>query len=419
MRRPLASFATGALAALTLAACAGPAVVATRADLEARAVARPNDPDALRDLGLALAIDGEYGPARGALLRAVTLRPADGQALYSLGLVNEALGVPAEAEAVYSRYAQIPDGDAYRDSLRGRYDAVVRRRLQTQFADALAADSVASVSGTDAVGVLPFAYVGPDPQYAALGRGMAEVLSVDLATVGGLTVVERVRLDALLAEYDLARRGQLDPATVPRAGGLLRVDRLVGGQVTVTGSALRVDAAVWSTAPDALADETAEGGLAEVFAVQRTVTRGVLEALGVTMSDGGSARLGAPTDDLQAFLLFSRGLLEEDDGHFLQASQLYAEALARDPSFLLAAQRRAAADLSSATARPAATALAALAAPAGAGGIDLVGRRADEIAEQLHGFLAPGSREAVVDGSRAGILGSLPDPPPPPSGGGQ
>ncbi len=414
---PLILFLSVAVAGAGLAACAGPAAPASRSALAARVQANPDDPEALRDLGLVLALDGDYAPARGALLRAVELRPADGRALYTLGLVHEALGSSAEAETVYGRYAPIPAADVYRDSLRGRYDTIVRGRLQTQFADALAADSVASVGG-DAVGVLPFQYVGPDPQYAALGRGMAEVLSVDLATVGGLTVVERVRLDALLAEYELARRGQLDPATVPRSGALLRADRLVGGQVTVTGDALRVDAAVWSTAPDSLADETAEGGLADVFDVQRRVTRAVLTSLGVELPESAEARLGAPTDDLQAFLLFSRGLLEEDDGHFTRAAELYGEALARDPGFGLAASRLAGADLSSSAARPAATALAALSTPVvAAEGLDLVGRRADALSGDLG--LTPEMREAVVDGSRNGILGSLPDPPPPPARGGE
>jgi tetratricopeptide (TPR) repeat protein len=407
------------LAAAALAACAGPAPPAlTRADLEARVAERPDDAAAHRDLGALLAREQQFGPAVGALARAAELDPADGQALYLLGLTHEALDAPAEAEQAYARYLAVPRTSAYRDSLRGRLDAIVRTRLRAEFGEALAADSVASVGGTDAVGVLPFAYRGANADYAALGRGLAEVLSVDLAAVEGLTVVERVRLQALLAEFELARQGRLDPATAPRAGRLLRAERLVGGEYDIQGEDVRIDAAVWQGAdvPDL---ETNEGGLADLFRVQKRVTMTVLTALGVTVSQADLRRLSdVPTDNLRAFLLFSRGLLEEDDGDFLRAAQLYGEALALDPRFGLAAQRRADAGLSASSARPAAPVLLAIALQAAPASVsDAVSLRSAQLGATLRGGFVPGTdaREAVIDGSSVGILGPLPDPPPPPS----
>ena len=409
------------LALPTLAACTGPARVATRADLEARVARDPRDGEALRDLGAALARAGQTAAARDALERAVEIRPTDGKALYLLGLATETLSTPAEAEPVYARYDRIPREDAYRDSLRARLGGIVRTRLQAEFAGALAADTLTQVAGTGAIGVLPFAYRGEDAQYAALGRGLAEVLSVDLASVSSLTVVERVRLEALLAEYDLARQGRLDAATAPRAGQLLRADRLVGGEVDVRGTTLRIDAAVWSGGSDEVAVEQAEGGVAELFRLQKQTTRTVLEALGVALSPEDQARLDViPTDDLTAFLLFSRGLLDEDRGDYAGAARLYADAARRDPGFALAAERRDESGLSARTAGPARAVLASAAAPTTPAGLDLVGLRADEIAASLRGNIGPGtdSREALVEGNQAGILGPLPDPPPPPTPGG-
>ena len=410
-----------AACALGLAACAGPAAVApTRAALEARVAERPQDAEALRDLGALLAVEAEYGPALGAFERALRVEPADGQTLYFVGLVHEALGQPADAEDAYARYLAVDAGDAYRDSLRARLDGLVRQRLRREFAAALAVeDSVTSGPATDAVGVLPFAYRGPDEAYQALGRGLAEVLALDLASVGALEVVERARLQALLAESDLARDGVLDPATAPRAGRLLRAGRLVGGEVDVQGDGLRIESAVWEGTLRQL--ETTEGDVADLFRVQKAITLDVLDALGVAVPEADRAQLlEPPTADLVAFLLYSRALLLDDDGDFAGAARLYEQAVERDPSFTLAARGRQGATLSAAAARPARPVLTSAATstlePIRPTTSSAVGRMADGLRETLGGHVVPGAetREPGVEGSGAGILGPLPDPPPPP-----
>ena len=413
MARPLLALA------LVLGACSSGTVLPTRADFEARVQSDPNDVEALRDLGALLALEDDYGPALGAFDRALAIDPADGQTLYFVGLTNEALDRPADAEDAYARYLSVDAGDAYRDSLRGRLNALVRARLEAEFADALAVeDSTAYVSGTGAVGVLPFAYRGNNAEYQALGRGLAEVLSIDLASVN-LEVVERVRLQALLAEYELAERGVLDASTVPRVGRLLRADKLVGGEVDVQGEALRIESAVWL---DGLREfETTEGTVADLFRVQKTITVAVLQRLGVTLSQSEQARiLEAPTDDLIAFLLYSRALLLEDDGDFEGAASLYAQALERDPSFALAAQARAEAETTSVGSKPARPTLTASAGdildPVGLPGPNVVILRADALRGALgnHVTPSPETREPAVEGNRIGILGPLPDPPPVP-----
>ena len=419
MPRPLSLGALAACALVALAACAGPPAAPTRASLEARVAADPSDVEALRDLGALLALDGNYGPALGALERARQIEPDHGQTLYLIGLSNEALNRPGDAETAYRGYLRV-DGP-YRDSLRGRLDALQRERLRREFALAMAGEDTLGAVAGDAVGVLPFAYRGADEEYAPLGRGLAEVLSVDLAAMDGLTVVERARLQALLAEFDLARQGRLDPATAPQAGRLLRADRLIGGEYDVQAEALRIDAAVWE---GRLLDvETTEGGVADLFRVQKTVTLNVLSALGIAVSEADEARiLTAPTRDLLAFLLYSRGLLEEDDGDFVRAGELYAEALTRDPTFSLAAQRAEAVTLSAASAKPAPQVLAAAAADAAPSGeaFDAVRLRSAALRGTLGDHVVPGTetREPAAEGSRGGILGPLPDPPPPPTSGG-
>ncbi|WP_412068662.1 CsgG/HfaB family protein [Rubrivirga sp. IMCC43871] len=411
--------AAALLLALALAACAGPAAAPTRADLESRVAAAPDDATALRDLGAFLALDGDYPAAIDALARALAINGTDGQTLFLAGLVYEANGRVDQAEGAYARYLSVDAGDAYRDSLRGRLDALVRARLRTQFATALATeDSLDSIDGADAVAVLPFAYRGDDPTYNAIGRGLAEVVSVDLASLGSLPVVERIRLQALLAESELARAGVLDPATAPRTGRMLRADRLVGGEIDVQGQAVRIESAVWQGTLRGI--ETTEGGITDLLRVQNQVTLDVLASLGIVLSEQARAQILEPeTEDILAFLLFSRALLLEDDGDYAGADRLFGEAIARDPGFGLAARTRDNASLSAASTAPAGATLAAgVAPPGGVAGVtsSLVARRSAALRESLGGHVVPGSetREPGVEGSEAGALGPLPAPPPPP-----
>jgi len=392
-------------------------------DLRTRVLENPTDVEALRDLGARLAVEGEYAPALGTLERADRMSPGHGETLYILGLVNEAMGNALGAERAYARYLNVAATDVFRDSLRGRLDGLVRTRLRQEFASALAIeDSVMTVTGTDAIGVLPFAYRGTDEQYVSLGRGLAEVLSIDLAAVGSLTVVERARLQALLAEYELARRGVLDASTAPRVGRLLEANRLVGGEVDVQGENLRIESAVWEGSLQGI--ETTEGGVADLFQIQKNITLQVLATLGIEVTAAEEAViLQTPTDDLLAFLLYSRALLQEDDGDFIGASRLYGQALQRDPGFALAARRQAETQLSASTSGPAAPRLTDVATgsiePLAAASSDLVRERSDGLRASLGQHAPPGNetRQPAVEGGQAGALGALPDPPDPPTGG--
>lgn len=413
----------GPLLLLGLAACSGPGALPSVDDLRTRVLENPEDVEALRDLGARLAVEGEYAPALGTLERADRMEPGHGETLYILGLVNEAMGDALGAERAYARYLTVPATDVFRDSLRGRLDGLVRERLRQEFAAALATeDSLAQLPGTGAVGVLPFAYRGADEQYQALGRGLAEVLSIDLATVGSLTVVERARLQALLAEYELARNGVLDASTAPRAGRLLQADRLVGGEVDVQGEDLRIESAVWESGLRGL--ETTEGDVEDLFRIQKEITIQVLGVLGIEVTAAEEAVIReAPTDDLVAFLLYSRALLLEDDGDFVGAERLYSQALQRDPTFALAARRQAEAQLSASADGPAESRLTDIAvasiAPLDIASSDLVRERSDRLRDVLGEHIPPGSesRQPAIEGAQAGVLGPLPDPPDPPTGG--
>ena len=67
----------------------------------------------------------------------------------------------------------------------------------------------------NAVGVLPLTVTTSDSTYASLGYGVAALLASDLARSSKLVVVERLRLDAVIRELDLAKSGRVDSTSAP------------------------------------------------------------------------------------------------------------------------------------------------------------------------------------------------------------
>lgn len=96
-------------------------------------------------------------------------------------------------------------------------------------------------SAKNRIGVLYFDY-GKEDDYAQLRKGLAQMLITDLAGDGSLEVVERTRLEDLLAELDLQASKRIDPSTAVKAGKLLGARFLVYGSYFILGETLMIDA---------------------------------------------------------------------------------------------------------------------------------------------------------------------------------
>lgn len=85
------------------------------------------------------------------------------------------------------------------------------------------------------VAVLPFIDKSEDPGLADIGPTMADIVTLRLTEAGGLRLVERQRLDAVLNEMFLGATGVLDPTTAARVGRILGASRMVMGSVARFG----------------------------------------------------------------------------------------------------------------------------------------------------------------------------------------
>lgn len=346
VRSTLAVAAVG----LALGACASagggprggdPATAIAR--LERQRAASPRSEPVLRSLGIAYYRGHRYGDARAVLGEATKLDPRDGTAALFLGLTAEQQNdLPAAREA-YAGYLKVGKTKKVRRQLEARMAALQQKELQLAAKAAVQQESqIAGQAGPpNVVAVMPMTFTGADSSLKPLERGLSDLLITDLARSAQLTVVERARLQALLAEIELQRTAAVDSATRTRAGRLLRAGRVVQGSIVQQGEALRVDAAVVDVPTTKITGTTADDrALAQLFTLEKNIAFGLLDRLGVRLSVAERNLIELrPTRSLAAFLAYSRGLEAEDNGRFGEAARYYQQAAKLDPTFTRAAEK--------------------------------------------------------------------------------
>lgn len=353
---------------------AGDVAPADVATLEAQRDQSPNDPAINLRLARAYYAAQRYSDARAALATVLTQQPQHAQAQAYLGLTYEGLEHFDSARTVYTRLLETnPQADVAR-LLRGRLQLLARKEMQFAARLAIARESLLTATPPEAntIAVMPFRYMGADSTLRPLERGLAALVITDLAKVQRLRLVERERLQALLDELELAASTRADPATGARSGRLLRAAQVVQGQFQDVPTAnFRVDASVVRASDAAIAATGSDADqLRALFDIEKRVVFQLLDRLGITLTPAERTALAeSPTRDLQAFLLYSRGLEAQDRGDFAAAAQAFRAAVQQDPGFTAAAEQAdATAAAEAASAAPPVQVATALAAPAGGPG---------------------------------------------------
>jgi len=355
----------------TLAACAGGGVGTTQlspADLsalEAQRAQHPTDPDLNLRLAKAYYSANRFADARKALGVVLTQQPNNRVAETYLGLSYEGMEQFDSARTIYTTLlATKPAGEIGR-LLNGRLTLLARKELHAAARTSLAHETELSRTPPDpnTVAVFPFRYTGQDSSLRPLERGLAALVVSDLSHVRRLRLVERERLQALLDEMKLAASGRVDPATGARSGHLVGAGQVVQGQFQeAPGANIRLDATM-VRAGDAQVAATGSGRdpLSQLFDLEKSVVFQLLTKTGVPISPAESIAISErPTKDLQAFLLYSRGLESQDRGDFRAAGADFKAAAQRDPTFQAAAQQSQSSDAASSASTTSDNSLAAV-----------------------------------------------------------
>lgn len=186
------------------------------------------------------------------------------------------------------------------------------------------------------IGVVPLRVVSKDTSLEVLGYGLAALLYNDLSRSRQVTLVERLRTDAVIRELGLAASGAVDSATAPRVGNLAGARRLVLGTLVANpGEELTLDTRI----ADVASGESQQGtysfsSVDDVLEAEKALALRIFTLLGVTLTPAERAAIEErPTRNLAALLAYSRGVRAEVMRDYAAAARQYSQALRIDPRF--------------------------------------------------------------------------------------
>ena len=186
------------------------------------------------------------------------------------------------------------------------------------------------------VGVPAFETVVRDTSMSALGYGLADLLLTDLGRSQRLVVVERLRLDAITRELQLAQAGLVDDASAPRVGRLVQARYLVLGRVVeMPNGQLQINTRVAEVPTSDIGRPLSfSAPTVRVIEAERALALRLLEELGVAASPQLKAQLDSlPTLSFPALLAYSRGVRSMATRDLKGAAANFENALALDPTF--------------------------------------------------------------------------------------
>lgn len=203
--------------------------------------------------------------------------------------------------------------------------------------------SLPAFAGPDAghptrIAVLYFDVQSTNPELALFSKGLAAMMITDLAAAP-VQVVERDRLEAILAELKLGESRFADKSKFPKIGALLGADFLVTGTLIKVGSLFTLELKLFSVSTSLIV-HTARALLKEddvLDAEQRAVESVLkhLDKLQVAASPAGAAAKKS-TLKLAAAVKYSRALDAKDKKDNATARTLLGEVVKEQPDFKLA-----------------------------------------------------------------------------------
>ena len=276
------------------------------------------------DFGIALAVNSAGGerltetglslgtPAYMSPEQVVGDREIDGRSdIYSLAcvlyemLAGDPPFVASTPQAVLARHVTdpVPPITTVRSSVSAPAAAAITRALgkapvdrfdsAEAFSKALFTEAAEAGPGTKSIVVLPFDNLSPDPDNAFFADGLTEELIADLSKVRALKVISRT-------SAMLAKESKKDVPTIARE---LNVRYVLEGSVRQAGNNLRITAQLIDAQTDIhLSAEKYAGQLEDVFDLQETVSRRIVEALELQLSPEEERRIGIrPISNIHAY----------------------------------------------------------------------------------------------------------------------
>jgi tetratricopeptide (TPR) repeat protein len=334
-----------------VAACAGgarptsvtPAEIPT---LKAQAAQQPTNAQVRFRLAAALLAAGRCDSAVVVVAAAQVLAPKDVLGPMVIGKCQEQDGRFDLAYATYTDFARRYPQARGLSGVRALAEIALRAQATQNAKLALARESTLTALAPEpaTLAVLPITIAG-DSSLQPLSRGLAELITTDLALVRNLRLLERVQIGTLLDELQLGASGRADPATAARVGRLLRAERMVQGVADITENGpVRMSATVVRGTGEVRAGAQANGTFKQLLDLEKQLVFSIAIQLGIEVTDAERQRiLRQGPRSLAAFLAYSEGLAAMDRGDYRAAATAFSAAVRADPSFSAAREQQQAA----------------------------------------------------------------------------
>ena len=275
------------------------------------------------------------------------LAPADAIGPLVVGGCQEKDGRYDLAFATYTDFAaQHPQARGIA-AVRAKAQLALRTQAEQTARQALASESTLTSLPPEpsTLAVLPVTISG-DSTFQPLSRGLAELITSDLALVRSLRLLERVQIGALLDELKLGQTQRGDSTTAARVGRLLRAERMVQGVASITADGpVRLSASVVRGDGTVRSGAQANGTFKQLLDIEKQLVFSLAAQLGIQLTDAERQRiLRQGPRNLAAFLAYSDGLDALDRGDYRAAAAAFSAAARADPSFQAAQQQQQAAE---------------------------------------------------------------------------
>lgn len=267
--------------------------------------------------------------------------PLYGKALFYLGISQEGLGNEDESIRVYRNYIQMPPDDMFRQVLAGRLDWVIKNKIAREIEQALSREAQLDVSSypEKSVAVLSFLSLSEDREWEPLQKGLSEMIITDLSQIPEIRVVERLKVDQLMEEMRMSSSGLADQKNSLRFGKLVGARNLIkGSYIIMNDRKMTLDAGVFGAGQaDLPTNFSFDGNLTLLFQMEKQLVLSIVGYFGIVLTPQEREKLlKIPTEKIDAFLSYCKGLDAKDRNDFKSSSRYFQDALKIDPDFLLA-----------------------------------------------------------------------------------
>ena len=397
--------------------------------LEAQLKKDANNARVLRDLGIIYFKTAHYDTARHYLKLAFEIDQEDPKTIFYNGLSLEFDRKDDQALRFYEKYPEVSRLSPYRNLLASRYVFLSRQMLREEMRKLVEQESEQTdiPLNENALAVFPFIYSGQNTKYAPLGKGLTEMIMIDLGKIAELQLVERVRLQALLDELTLVRTNYVDPTDAPRLGKLLGAGQIIGGSFNVfDNEETRLDATYWDIYHQKTPVSTGSSDvLTNFFQMEKNIVFQIIDGMDLQLTQEQREDISyLPTRNLEAFMQYSLGLEFEDRGNMEEAHNYYNNAGQLDDGFSLAKEKASlmrTLEGSSASKEQAAVAVEKiekdLTSLPEKDTADLVNDRLSKLGTNINSNFVPGEDKTypAEEADNSGVGAELPLPPPPPN----